>query len=180
MRRNIVAYALIAVAFAIESVAPEWVHTQAVAAAEASQYEKIVRAAYAADEPGAAVLVAKGGEIVFLDAAGMADLELEVELASDMVFEIGSITKQFTAAAIMMLAEEGKLSVLVPITRHLPDYPSYGDDITIEHLLTHTSGIVNFTGIPGYMQTQVRKDVTVEELIDVFKDLPVEFAPGER
>ncbi|KKK69573.1 hypothetical protein LCGC14_2932680, partial [marine sediment metagenome] len=75
---------------------------------------------------------------------------------------------------------EGKLSVSDPITRHLPDYPSYGDGITIEHLLTHTSGIVSYTGIPGYMQTQVRKDVTVEELIDVFKDLPVEFAPGER
>ena len=180
MRRNIVTYALIAVAFAIESVAPEWAHAQAVAAAGTSQYEKIVRSAYAADEPGAAVLVAKGGEIVFLDAAGMADLELGVELASDMVFEIGSITKQFTAAAIMMLAEEGKLSVSDPITRHLPDYPSYGDGITIEHLLTHTSGIVSYTGIPGYMQTQVRKDVTVEELIDVFEDLPVEFAPGER
>lgn len=180
MRRNIIGYALVAVAFAIESVAPEWAHAQAVAAAETSQYEKIVRSAYAAGEPGAAVLVAKGGEIVFLDAAGMADLELEVELAPDMVFEIGSITKQFTAAAIMMLAEEGKLSVSDPITRHLPDYPSYGDGITIEHLLTHTSGIVSYTGIPGYMQAQVRKDVTVEELIDVFKDLPVEFAPGER
>lgn len=180
MRRNVVSYALIAITFAIESVAPEAAHAQAVAAAETSQYEKIVRSAYAADEPGAAVLVAKGDEIVFLDAAGMADLELEVELASDMVFEIGSITKQFTSAAIMMLAEEGKLSVSDPITRHLPDYPSYGDGITIEHLLTHTSGIVSYTGIPGYMQTQVQKDVTVEELIDVFSDLPVEFAPGER
>ena len=77
MRRNIVAYALITVAFAIESVAPESAHAQSAVAAETSQYEKIVRSAYGADEPGAAVLVAKGGEIVFLDATGMADLELE-------------------------------------------------------------------------------------------------------
>ncbi len=80
----------------------------------------------------------------------------------------------------MMLAEQGKLSVSDPITRHLPDYPSYGDSITIEHLLTHTSGIVSYTGIPGYMASEVKKDITVQELIDVFKDLPVEFAPGER
>jgi CubicO group peptidase (beta-lactamase class C family) len=97
-----------------------------------------------------------------------------------MVFEIGSITKQFTAAAIMLLAEEGKLAVSDPMTKHLPSYPSYGQGITIEHLLTHTSGIVSYTGIPGYMAMRVRNDVTVQQLIDVFKDLPVEFAPGER
>ncbi|MGH7541459.1 MAG: serine hydrolase, partial [Gemmatimonadota bacterium] len=120
------------------------------------------------------------GEIVFLGAAGMADLELGVPLAPDMVFEIGSVTKQFTAATIMLLAEEGKLALSDPITRHLPEYPSYGDSITIEHLLTHTSGIVSYTGIPGHMDTEIRKDLTVQELIDVFDDLPVEFAPGER
>jgi CubicO group peptidase (beta-lactamase class C family) len=96
------------------------------------------------------------------------------------VFEIGSITKQFTAAAIMMLAEEGKLSITDPITKHLPDYPAYGDGITIEHLLTHTSGIVSYTGIPGYMATKVMQDVTPEDLVAVFQDLPVEFAPGAR
>jgi CubicO group peptidase (beta-lactamase class C family) len=79
-----------------------------------------------------------------------------------------------------MLAAEGGLSLSDPITRHLPDYPSYGDSVTIEHLLTHTSGIVSYTGIPGYMVTEVVKRVTVDELIDVFDDLPVEFAPGER
>jgi CubicO group peptidase (beta-lactamase class C family) len=110
----------------------------------------------------------------------MADLELAVSLAPDMVFEIGSITKQFTAAAIMLLSEEGKLAVSDPMTKHLTSYPSYGQNITVEHLLTHTSGIVSYTGIPGYMLSRVRNDVTPQQLIDVFKDLPVEFAPGER
>lgn len=160
------------------SVTPPAALAQATAAA--GQYEKILSNTYKADQPGAAALVARGDEVVFLGAAGMADLELGVPLAADMVFEIGSITKQFTAAAIMLLAEEGKLAVSDPITRHLPSYPSYGNSITIEHLLTHTSGIVSYTGIPGYMAAKVRNDVTVQELIDVFKDLPVEFAPGER
>jgi CubicO group peptidase (beta-lactamase class C family) len=148
--------------------------------AVAGAYEKILSSAYRADQPGAAALVAKGDEVVFRGAVGMADLELSVPLAPDMVFEIGSITKQFTAAAIMLLSEEGKLAVSDPITKHLPTYPAYGQNITIEHLLTHTSGIVSYTGIPGYMATRVRNDVTPQQLIDVFKDLPVEFGPGER
>jgi CubicO group peptidase (beta-lactamase class C family) len=150
------------------------------AADHSGRFESILASAYAPDGPGAAALVARGGEILFLDATGMADLELGVPLEPDMVFEIGSITKQFTAAAIMMLAEEGKLAVGDPITKHLPDYPSYGRGITIEHLLTHTSGIVSYTGIPGYMASKVMQDVTPSELIAVFEDLPVEFAPGER
>lgn len=150
------------------------------AAQSAEQYQRVLSALYPTDEPGAAALVARDGDVVFLGASGMASLELGVPLAPDMVFEIGSITKQFTAAAIMMLLEEGKLSLNDPITKFLPDYPAYGQNITVEHLLTHTSGIVSYTGIPGYMASEVRKDVSVEELIDVFKDLPVEFEPGER
>ena len=180
MRGKVMAFTLVVVALAIECLAPSRTQAQVLAAEGTSQYRMMLASAYASDRPGAAALVARDGEIVFLDAIGMADLELVVALAPDMVFEIGSITKQFTATAIMMLGEEGKLSVSDPITRHLPDYPSYGDDITIEHLLTHTSGIVSYTGIPGYMNTEVRKDLTVQQLIDVFKDLPVEFAPGER
>jgi len=176
MRRMMVVCLLFAVTLSILSANPASMHAQAAS----SQYKEILTTAYTADAPGAAALVAKGGEVLYLDAAGMADLELGVPLAPDMVFEIGSITKQFTAASIMLLAEEGKLSVSDPITRHLTDYPSYGDSITIENLLTHTSGIVSYTGIPGYMETEIRKDLTVGELIDVFKDLPVEFAPGDR
>ncbi|MGD2153902.1 MAG: serine hydrolase [Gemmatimonadales bacterium] len=153
---------------------------QTATAVDVRQYEEVLTAAYPADEPGAAALVARDGVIEYLGASGMASLELGVPLEPDMVFEIGSITKQFTAAAIMMLAEEGRLSFDDPMTKFLPDYPEYGDRITVEHLLTHTSGIVSYTNITGYMAEEIRRDLTVEELVDVFKDLPVEFEPGER
>ena len=142
-------------------------------------YERVLAGAYAPDGPGATAIVARGDEVVFLGAAGLANVELGIPLAPDMVFEIGSITKQFTAAGIMMLAEQGKLSTDDLLSKFLPDYPG-GDAVTVEHLLTHTSGIVSYTGIPGYMATKVRLDMSPEEIIDEFKDRPVEFTPGDR
>ena len=149
-------------------------------AATRSKIDEWLKAIYPADEPGATVLVAQGQEVLFRDAYGMANLELGVPLRSEMVLRLGSITKQFTAASIMMLAEEGKLEVSDPIAKHLPDYPSHGHNITIEHLLNHTSGIFSYTGIPGYMTQEIRKDLTTQELVDVFKNLPMDFAPGDR
>jgi CubicO group peptidase (beta-lactamase class C family) len=180
MLKTVRAFVLLAAVPVLVASTAGGVQAQGAVSVEPSVYEEILTSAYASDAPGAAALVARDGEVVFLGAVGMADLELDVPLSPGMVFEIGSITKQFTAAAIMMLAEEGKLSVDDPITKHLPEYPAYGDGITIEHLLSHTSGIVSYTGIPGYMESNVQRDVTPDELIDVFKDLPVEFAPGER
>jgi CubicO group peptidase (beta-lactamase class C family) len=110
----------------------------------------------------------------------MANMELGTPLSADQVFRLGSITKQFTGAAIMMLEEQGKLAVSDPITKYLPDYPTHDHTITIEHLLTHTSGIFNYTNIPGYFENRVRSDLSTEELVDVFKDLDMDFAPGER
>jgi CubicO group peptidase (beta-lactamase class C family) len=95
-----------------------------------------------------------------------------------MVFRLGSVTKQFTAVAILMLAEEGKLSLQDEITRFLPDYPTRGKKITVENLLTHTSGIKNYTDLPEWLPLQ-RKDMTLGELIDLFKNQPLDFAPGE-
>lgn len=176
MRRLECALALIpvlAVAAAAQVTAPH--------AEEVGAYARVLEYAYPADEPGAAALVARDGDVLYRGAAGLADLELGVPLEPGMVFEIGSITKQFTAAAIMMLAEEGKLGLDDPLTKFLPDYPAaVGERVTVEHLLTHTSGIVSYTGIPGYMAEEIRKDLTVRELVDVFKDLPPEFEPGER
>ncbi len=175
-----VAYAVALLPLVVLGARPTAAPAQTATAVAIEQYEEVLTLAYPADEPGAAALVARGGEVEFLGASGTANLELGVPLAPEMVFEIGSITKQFTAVAIMMLMEEGKLSLDDPMTRFLPDYPKYGDDITIEHLLTHTSGIVSYTGIPEHVDQEIRKDLTVEELIDVFKDRPVEFGPGER
>lgn len=142
--------------------------------------ETFLAGVYSDDEPGAAVIAVREGAVVYRGAIGMADLELGVPLEPEMVFRLGSITKQFTAAAILLLEEEGKLEVTDPITEYLPDYPTNGHTITIEHLLTHTSGIYSYTDLPGYMATTVRQDMTVEELIEQFKDQPMEFSPGER
>jgi CubicO group peptidase (beta-lactamase class C family) len=134
---------------------------------------------YPKDAPGAAVIAVRDGRTVLRKAYGMADLELGVPLQPDMVFRIGSMTKQFTAAAILMLVEEGKLAVSDPITKFLPDYPTGGRTITVEHLLTHTSGIKSYTEMDDFL-ANLRKDYTVQELIDHFKSQPMDFEPGEK
>ena len=102
---------------------------------------------FASSQPGCAVLVAKQGEVIYKKAFGSADLQLSVPLNADMVFNIASITKQFTAVAILQLAEQGKLSLQDSLQKFVPDYPSQGHTITIENLLTHTSGIRDYMQI---------------------------------
>ncbi len=142
------------------------------------QIDQIVASAFQQDQPGVALLVVKDGQSVYKGARGMADMELGVSLEPDMVFRLGSITKQFTAAAIMLLKEEGKLALDDEITKFLPDYPTQGATITVEHLLNHTSGIRSYTDIPGWMETQIMSDLSVEALIDGFKNEPMDFQPG--
>jgi CubicO group peptidase (beta-lactamase class C family) len=131
------------------------------------------------DAPGATVLVVKDGQTVLRRAYGMADTIKGVTMTPDMALRLGSITKQFTATAILLLADEGKLSVDDDITKHLPDYPTKGKRITIEHLLTHTSGIPSYTGKPGYMVNMAR-DMSVAQMIDTFKNDPLDFEPGSQ
>lgn len=131
------------------------------------------------NEPGAAVIVIKDGQTVFRKGYGMANLELGVPIEPDMIFRIGSVTKQFTAVAVLMLAEQGKLALSDEITKFLPDYPTQGRKITVEHLLTHTSGIKSYTDLPEFLQ-QMRKDLSLKELIDFFKNKPMDFAPGDN
>ena len=134
---------------------------------------------YPANEPGAAVLAVKDGKVILRKGYGMANLELGVPIKPEMVFRIGSITKQFTAVAIMKLAEEGKLSVTDDIKKYLPDYPTHGHTITIHHLLNHTSGIKSYTSVQEILSL-MRKDMKPGELIDLFKNQPMDFAPGEQ
>ena len=110
-----------------------------------------------------------------VDAPG--GIVLVVKMAPEMAMRIGSMTKQFTATGILLLADEGKLSVDDEITKYLPDYPTQGKKITIEHLLTHTSGIVSYTGKPGFAQ-RAPQDTTVAATIDSFKNEPLQFEPG--
>ncbi len=141
--------------------------------------DALLSAYYPVDEPGAAVLVTRGDEVVYRKAFGMADLEHDISNRPEMVFEIGSITKQFTAVSILMLMEEGKLSLDDDITQFIEDYPTQGHHISIHHLLTHTSGIRSYTSMEAWKPVW-RKDFTNEELIDFFKNQPMDFAPGEK
>ncbi len=134
---------------------------------------------YPAGGPGAAALVVRNGEVLLRKGYGLAELELGVPVAPEMVFELGSVTKQFTAAAILMLEERGLLSVEDDVTKHLPDYPTHGAKITIDHLLTHVSGIPSYTGLPEWIP-RIREDISLTDLIGLFKDKPLEFEPGER
>lgn len=109
--------------------------------------------------PGNAVLVARGDEVLYRGARGAANIELGVPLAPGQVFRIGSITKQFAAAAVLKLAEDGKLSLQDPLSRFVPGYPG-GDKVTVLMLLNHTSGIRSYTDMPGVMEGPIQKTVS--------------------
>ncbi|MCH9646623.1 MAG: beta-lactamase family protein [Deltaproteobacteria bacterium] len=134
----------------------------------------------AKDAPGGAIIAVRNGETVLRHACGLADLEHGIQLEPDMVFRLGSVTKQFTAVAVLMLEREGKLQVPDEITMHLPDYPTQGKTITVEHLLTHTSGIPNYTALPGWIEAKAHLDLSVKEMLAEWQDLPLEFDPGSR
>lgn len=132
--------------------------------------------------PGMTVAIAKNGEILFARGYGEADLELKVPSSPETVYRIGSITKQFTAAIIMKLAEEGKIFLDDPITKHLPEYRTQGNFVRVRHLLNHTSGI---NGIRGRMvdektRQQFRLDLSDEEITALFANEAFDFAPGEQ
>lgn len=128
--------------------------------------------------PGAAFMVARKGEVIYQKAFGKANIELGLNLSTESVFQLGSMTKQFTAVAVLLLAQQGKLKVNDPISKYIPYYPG-GDKITIHHLLTHTSGIKDFTKMKALADI-AQKEMTPKMMVDFFKDEPVDFVPGER
>lgn len=131
--------------------------------------------------PGLSVAVAVDGDIVFSKGYGLADAEQDVPASPETVYRIGSITKQFTAAAIMRLVEAGELSLEDPITAFLPDYPVQGHEVTLRHLLNHTSGIKSYTGLDeSHWQREFRLDLTHDEVMELFAELPFDFEPGAR
>ena len=144
-----------------------------------AEFDKLLSRQFKSNETGATALVARKGQILYQKAFGMANLELNVPMQTDNVFRIGSITKQFTAVAILQLMEQGKLSLQDDITKYLPDYPTHGHTITIEHLLTHTSGIQSYTDMKDFGE-QMILDQKPTEVIDYFKNQPMEFAPGTK
>ena len=124
------------------------------------------------------MLVAQNGRVLFEKGYGLADVEKHAAATPETKFRIGSITKQFTAAAILKLQEEGKLSVNDKLSKFIPDYPR-GDEVTIHHLLTHTSGIHSYTSKPEFMES-VTAPAKTDAHIQSFKNDPYDFDPGRK
>ncbi|HMR89012.1 MAG TPA: serine hydrolase [Saprospiraceae bacterium] len=144
-----------------------------------AKFDQLLSEKFKSNETGATALISKKGQIIYKKAFGMANLELNVPMQTENVFRIGSISKQFTAIAILQLMEQGKLSLQDDITKFIPDYPTHGHKITVEHLLTHTSGIKSYTNMIEFGPIS-RLDKKPEELIQFFKNQPMEFAPGTK
>jgi len=143
-----------------------------------SKIDAIVSSIYTQNEPGISILVAKDGKPIYQKAFGRSNMELDIPMKIDNVFQIGSITKQFTAVSILMLEEQGKLKMNDKIVKYMPDYPTQGSVITIHHLLNHTSGIKNSTPV-GRKGVVSKTDMSSIELVDYFKNEPLDFVPGD-
>jgi CubicO group peptidase (beta-lactamase class C family) len=125
--------------------------------------------------PGIALAVFRDGQPVRVRGYGLANVELDVPVTPDTVFQTGSVGKQFTAMAVMMLVEEGKLGLDDPIVKFFPGAPATWQGITVRHLLTHTSGIKDWE---HQADIDYRRDYTEDELVQVAMKLPPDFAPG--
>lgn len=127
------------------------------------------------------VLVAEKGTVIYMKGHGWANMEWDIPNQADTKHRIGSITKQFTGMLILQLVEKGKLDLQVPISTYLPNYPeAIAKKVSLHHLLTHTSGIPNYTALPGFFAENSRKPYTPEAFVEVFADLPLDFEPGEQ
>jgi CubicO group peptidase (beta-lactamase class C family)/glyoxylase-like metal-dependent hydrolase (beta-lactamase superfamily II) len=159
------------------SIAPVSVAAQAKPTLEAA-VDAIASAPIAAGKvAGMSVVVTRKGRTVVDKAYGLADLELNVATPRGASYEIGSVTKQFTAAAVLLLAQRGRLSLDDDITKYLTGYPTHGQRITIRHLLTHTSGIKGYTELPEFDDWVYQKKPR-ESFVPVFAEKPLDFEPG--
>jgi CubicO group peptidase (beta-lactamase class C family) len=125
--------------------------------------------------PGLALAVIKDGKMVIARGYGLANVELQVPVKPETIFQSGSTGKQFTATAVMMLVEEGKLSLDDKITKYFPDGPEAWQNITVRHMLTHTSGMTDYP-----QDFDLRRDYSEDELFRRIKSIPLAFQPGEK
>jgi CubicO group peptidase (beta-lactamase class C family) len=152
-------------------------HTVADGADDFPRIDEFVRAEMQRQRvPGVAVAIVRRGEAVLAKGYGEANVEHQVPVTPDTIFQSGSVGKQFTAATVMLLVEEGKLALSDPLTKIFPDAPAHWKGITIRHLLTHTSGLPDYTG--GTID--YRKDHSEDDLLKMAYALKPEFAPGAR
>jgi CubicO group peptidase (beta-lactamase class C family) len=146
---------------------------------DTARMEQVIQSYVSAGTFMGAVLVARDGAVILDKAYGMANLELDVPNTPDTKFRLGSITKQFTAAAILLLEERGKLKVDDRVKTYIPDAPAAWDRITIFNLLTHSAGIPNFTSLADYGTVKLSAR-TAAAAVTAFRDRPLDFGPGEE
>jgi CubicO group peptidase (beta-lactamase class C family) len=145
------------------------------------QIDQYISEKYLAGEPGAAVLVVKDGKVLLRKGYGIASVSPVVVNNADMIFRIGSITKQFTSTAILQLVEQGKIDLKADITKYLTGFSTTGKTVTVEQLLNHTSGIKSYTSIPGLMSKESKaKPASVDEMLKVIQQQPFDFAPNDQ
>jgi CubicO group peptidase (beta-lactamase class C family) len=157
---------------------------QAASPASATDLQARVEAAVVAmmereRVPGVSVGIQRGDQVLLARGWGFADVENDVPATERTVYRIGSITKQFTAAAILLLEERGKLKVSDDLSVFLPDYPMQGRQIPLERLLNHTSGIKGYTEMGDFWKRS-REDLTHQEMLEMFSGSPPDFPPGEK
>jgi CubicO group peptidase (beta-lactamase class C family) len=128
--------------------------------------------------PGLSLAVLKEGKVIKAKGYGLANLELNVPATTETVYQLASVTKQFTATAVMLLVEEGKVRLSDPISLHLKGLPAAWSNITVRHLLSMTSGIKDYLGV--VQPAVAREDFTYERIVELVADLPLNFEPGER
>jgi CubicO group peptidase (beta-lactamase class C family) len=144
----------------------------------AQKLEELVGTYSKQDKFNGSVLVARDGEVLLDKGYGWQDIAGSKVNTTQSQYQVGSVTKQFTTAVIMKLQEQGKLKVTDKLSAYFPDYPK-GDSITIEQLMTHTSGIYNYTNDENFMKNEVTKPHNRDEIIALFKNKPLDFTPGK-
>ncbi|PRY87068.1 serine hydrolase domain-containing protein [Mongoliibacter ruber] len=135
---------------------------------------------YAGNNPGAVILIAQNNQIIFKNAYGLSDVKKRKTIKTDMIFQVGSMTKQFTSTAVLQLVEQGKVSLDDPIQKYVKYFPNKEYPVTIHHLLSQTSGIPEFFDIDEDEMYLLSQEHTPEQLISYFKDLPLAFEPGSE
>ncbi|MCA1616615.1 MAG: serine hydrolase [Acidobacteria bacterium] len=171
--------ALLFACLIVSNLAPARAQAPAQAPDPTAKIEEYMNAAIKAKNFNGSILVARRGGPVVARGYGMADFEGRVPNTSKTRFRIGSLTKQFTAAAVLLLQERGKLSVQDSVCKHVDPCPAAWQPIKIHHLLSHTAGIPNFTSFPDYMKTMGQPSPPATT-ITRFRDRPLEFQPGEN
>jgi CubicO group peptidase (beta-lactamase class C family) len=169
------------VAFLSSAISAQVPDKEKVVAGAERAFEKVTKA-YVGPAPGCAAAVSLNGEVVFEKAFGLVDLEHNVPNTAQTIFESGSVAKQFTAAALVLLQQDGKLSIDDPVRKYIPELPDYGSPLTIRHLLNHTAGlrdwgtVLSLTGV-GRGDRIISQDLALDVITH---QRALDFTPGSE